>query len=39
MAEIKNLEIDIESFSDVDLTKWDVYKYASAPDFEVILFA
>ena len=38
MAEIKNLEIDIESFSDVDLTKCGVYKYASAPDFEVILF-
>ena len=28
MAEIKNLEIDIESFSDVDLTKCGVYKYA-----------
>lgn len=39
MAEIKNLEIDIESFSEVDLTKCGVYKYASAPDFEVILFA
>lgn len=39
MAEIKNLEIDIESFSDVDLTKCGVYKYASAPDFEIILFA
>ena len=39
MAEIKNLEIDIESFSDVDLTKCGVYKYASASDFEVILFA
>src|SRR5699024_1874576 len=39
MAKIKNLEIDIESFSDVDLTKCGVYKYASAPDFEVILFA
>lgn len=39
MAEIKNLEIDIESFSDVDLTKCGVYKYASAPDFEVVLFA
>lgn len=39
MAEIKNLEINIESFSDVDLTKCGVYKYASAPDFEIILFA
>ena len=39
MAEIKNLEIDIESFSEVDLAKCGVYKYASAPDFEVILFA
>lgn len=38
MAEIKNLEIDIESFSDVDLSKCGVYKYASSPAFEVLLF-
>ena len=38
MAEIKNLEIDIESFSDVDLSKCGVYKYASSPNFEILLF-
>ena len=38
MAEIKNLEIDIESFSDVDLSKCGVYRYASSPDFEILLF-
>ena len=38
MAEIKNLEIDIESFSDVDLSKCGVYKYASSPAFEILLF-
>lgn len=38
MAEIKNLEIDIESFSDVDLSKCGVYKYSSSPNFEILLF-
>jgi len=38
MAEIKNLEIDIESFSDVDLSKCGVYRYVSSPDFEILLF-
>lgn len=35
---MKNLEIDIESFSSVDLAKCGVYKYAESPDFEVLLF-
>lgn len=32
------LFIDIESFSDADLTKTGVYKYAESPLFEVLLF-
>ena len=32
------LSIDIESFSDVDLTKSGVYKYAESPNFEIQLF-
>lgn len=35
---MKNLEIDIETFSDVDLTKCGVYKYAESPNFEILLF-
>lgn len=35
---IKNLSIDIETFSSVDLGKCGVYKYASSPDFEILLF-
>lgn len=33
------LGIDIETFSDVDLTKCGVYAYADSPAFEVLLFA
>lgn len=32
------LSIDIETYSDVDLSKCGVYKYASSPAFEVLLF-
>ncbi len=35
---MRNLSIDIETFSDVDLSKCGVYKYASSPDFEILLF-
>lgn len=35
---MKNLEIDIESYSSVDLNKCGVYKYAEAEDFEILLF-
>ena len=38
MAEITSLEIDIESFSSVDLKKCGVYKYAESLDFEILLF-
>lgn len=35
---IHTLSIDVETFSDVDLKKCGVYKYASSPDFEILLF-
>jgi len=35
---MKELAIDIESFSDVDLSKCGVYRYASSPDFDILLF-
>ena len=35
---MKNLEIDIETYSSVDLKKSGVYKYADSPDFEILLF-
>jgi DNA polymerase len=35
---MKYLSCDIETFSDVDLKKCGVYKYASSPNFEILLF-
>lgn len=35
---MKNLEIDIESFSSEPLAKCGVYRYSESPDFEVLLF-
>lgn len=35
---MKNLSIDIETYSDTDLGKCGVYKYASSPAFEILLF-
>lgn len=35
---MKNLEIDIETFSSANLQKSGVYRYCEAPDFEVLLF-
>lgn len=35
---MKALSIDIETYSSIDLGKCGVYKYASAPDFEILLF-
>ncbi|WP_044294519.1 DNA polymerase [Robinsoniella peoriensis] len=35
----KELSIDIETYSDVDLLKCGVYAYADSPAFEVLLFA
>ena len=36
--ELKCISIDIETYSDVDLSKCGVYKYSSSPNFEVLLF-
>lgn len=36
---MKELGIDIETYSSVDLSKCGVYRYAEAPDFMVLLFA
>lgn len=38
MEKIKTLSIDLETFSDVDLAKCGVYKYAESPNFEILLF-
>ena len=35
---MKNLSIDIETFSSVNLAKSGVYRYAESPDFEILLF-
>jgi len=35
---LKSLGIDLETFSSVDLLKCGVYRYASSPDFEILLF-
>lgn len=36
---MKELGIDIETYSSRDLTKCGVYKYVEAPDFTILLFA
>ena len=33
------LSIDIETYSDVDLSKCGVYAYSDSPNFEILLFA
>ena len=35
---MKELHIDIETYSSVDLGKCGVYKYTESPDFEILLF-
>jgi DNA polymerase bacteriophage-type len=36
---IRTLNIDIETFSSVDIQKSGLYKYVQSPDFEILLFA
>ena len=36
---MRELSIDIETYSSKDLTKSGVYAYANAPDFQILLFA
>ena len=38
MGKINNLSLDLETFSDVDLNKCGVYKYARSSAFEILLF-
>lgn len=38
MRQIKTLSLDLETFSDVDLQKCGVYKYAQSSNFEILLF-
>lgn len=38
MAQIRTLSLDLETYSSENLTKCGVYRYAEAPDFEVLLF-
>lgn len=39
MDKIISLSIDLETFSDVDLKKCGIYKYAESSNFEILLFA
>ena len=36
--EIKNLSLDLETKSSVDIAKCGAYKYAESPDFDILLF-
>lgn len=36
---MQKISIDIETFSDIDIIKCGVYKYADSPAFEILLFA
>ena len=36
--EIKNLSLDLETKSSVDISKAGAYKYAESPDFDILLF-
>lgn len=38
MNEIKTLSIDIETYSDIDLSKCGVYKYTESATFDILLF-
>ena len=38
MNEIKTLSIDIETYSDIDLSKCGVYKYTESTVFDILLF-
>lgn len=39
MEKIKEMSIDLETYSDIDIKKFDVYKYAESENFEILLFA
>lgn len=35
---MKEMSIDLETFSDIDISKSGVYKYAESDRFEILLF-
>lgn len=35
---IKELSIDLETYSDIDISKCGAYKYAESDNFEILLF-
>ena len=39
MGAVQHLSIDIETYSDVDIGKAGLYKYAQSPAFRVLLLA
>ena len=39
MEKIQELSIDLETYSDVDIKKGGVYRYAESDNFEILLFA
>lgn len=39
MGNIQEMSIDLETYSDVDIRKGGVYKYAESDNFEILLFA
>ena len=36
--EIREMSIDLETYSDIDITKCGAYKYAESDYFEILLF-
>jgi len=36
---MEHLSIDLETFSDIDITKAGLYRYVQSPAFEILLFA
>lgn len=39
MEMIKEMSIDLETYSDVDIKKSGAYRYVESPEFEILLFA
>jgi len=39
MANIKQISLDVETFSSAELTKCGTYKYCESPDFSILLFS
>ena len=35
---MKELSIDLETYSDIDISKCGAYKYAESDNFEILLF-